>query len=483
MLFDAVPASGLRHYDAVVVGSGPNGLAAAVTLARAGRSVLVMEAAETIGGGCRSQELTLTGYLHDVCSAVHPLAVASPIFSSLPLESFGLRWIHPAIPLAHPLADGSEAVLYRSLSETAVGFGIDGEAYQRLMQPLVDSSDAILEQILSPLSLPRHPVRLSRFAWRGIRSARSLASRWFTQPRVQGMFAGLAAHSTLPLDQMLTAAVGLMFGIAAHHGGWPMPAGGAQQITLALGRYLESLGGELMTGAPVRSLADIPATRVVLFDVSPRNLCRIAGDALPAAYQRKLLRFRHGPAVFKVDWALDAPIPWTAPQCRQAGTVHVGGSLDEVVAAEQAAWDGQIVERPFLLVTQPSLFDPGRAPAGKHTGWAYCHVPHASQVDMTERIESQLERFAPGFRNTILQRHTTSPAGLQQYNENYVGGDISGGVMDLWQIVARPALRLDPYTTPNKRLFLCSASTPPGPGVHGMCGFHAATSALRTSLR
>lgn len=480
---DVADGHSTRRYDAVVVGSGPNGLAAAVTLARAGRSVLVMEAAETIGGGCRTQPLTLPGYLHDVCSAVHPLAPPSPIFKALPLEAFGLRWIQPPVPLAHPLLDGSAAVLRHSLRETAEGFGTDGAAYLRLMQPLVDAGDAIIEQILSPLSLPRHPLSLARFGWRGLQSAQRLATRWFTQQRVRGLFAGLAAHATLPLDHKLTAAVGLMFAIAAHRDGWPMPAGGAEQIVLALQRYLESLGGEVVTGVPVRSLADVPPARAILLDVSPRNLCRIAGDALPAAYQRKLQRFRHGPGVFKLDWALDAPIPWTAPLCKLAGTVHVGGTFDDVAAAEQAPWDGQVAEHPFLLVAQQSLFDSRRAPAGKHTGWAYCHVPHGCEVDMTERIEAQLERFAPGFRQSILQRHVTSPADLQQYNQNYIGGDISGGVMDAWQLVARPVVGLNPYATPNRRLLLCSASTPPGPGVHGMCGFHAATAALRTLLR
>lgn len=472
-----------RIYDAVVVGSGPNGLAAAVTLARAGRSVLVMEAAETIGGGCRSQPLTLPGYLHDVCSAIHPLARPSPFFKALPLESFGLRWLDPPVPLAHPMLDGSTALLHRSFEETIAGFGNDAAAYRRLMQPLVDAGEQVLEQILSPLSLPRRPVALARFALRSLRSAESLARRWFTEPQVQGLFAGLAAHAALPLDRLPTGAVGLMFATAAHHGGWPMPAGGAQQITLALARYLESLGGEIRTAAPVRTLADLPLARAVLLDVSPVNLCQIAGETLPLRYRRKLQRFRHGPGVFKVDWALDAPIPWAAVACRRAGTVHLGGSLEEVAAAERAPWDGQVAERPFLLVAQQSLWDADRAPPGKHTGWAYCHVPHGSAVDMTERIEAQMERFAPGFRDTILQRHVTSPAALQRYNENYVGGDISGGVMDLWQLAARPALRWDPYATPNPQLFLCSASTPPGPGVHGMCGWHAAQSALRTMLR
>lgn len=472
-----------RRYDAVVVGSGPNGLAAAVTLARAGRTVLVIEAAETIGGGTRSAALTLPGFTHDVCSAIHPLGVASPFFQSLPLEHYGLEWIQPEVPLAHPLLDGTAAVVHRSLEKTAEGFGSDGDAYRRLLEPLLAAADAILGQVLTPYQFPRHLFALIRFGLRGMQSAERLAKRWFEQPQVQGMFAGMAAHAVLPLDRRFTAAVGLMFSLTAHHGGWPLPRGGSGQISGALQKYLQQLGGEVVSGTHIHSLAEIPPARAVLFDVTPRQLSRIAGDALPAAYRHKLERFRHGPGVFKIDWALDAPIPWTAADCRRAGTVHVGGEFDAVAAAEQAAWSAHPAEHPFLLVAQQSVQDPSRAPAGKHTGWAYCHVPHGSQVDMTERIETQLERFAPGFRDLILERHVMAPNDFEHYNANYIGGDITGGVMDFRQIVARPTLGLTPYATPNRSLFLCSASTPPGPGVHGMSGYHAAQAALRTTLR
>lgn len=473
------PVTATGRYDAVVVGSGPNGLAAAVTLARQGCSVLVMEGAATIGGGTRSAELTLPGFVHDVCSAIHPLGVASPFFRSMPLEQFGLEWIHADVPLAHPLLDGTAALVHRSLEETARGFDRDGDVYRRVLGPLVEGADKILGQILSPFQLPRHPLLMLRFGRHGIGSARRFAMGHFQERRVQGMFAGMAAHAVLPLERWLTAAVGLMFAITAHRGGWPLPRGGSQQIAAAMQRYLEHLGGEVVSGAPVTSLADIPPAKAILFDVSPRHLCRIAGDALPRRYRQKLRRFRHGPGVFKVDWALDGPIPWKAAECRRAGTVHVGGNFDEVAAAERAAWSDAPADRPFLLVAQQSLFDSTRAPAGKHTGWAYCHVPHGSTVDMTERIEAQMERFAPGFRDLILARNVMSPAGFESYNPNYIGGDITGGVMDVWQILARPAARLTPYTTPARRLFLCSASTPPGAGVHGMCGYHAARAAMR----
>jgi phytoene dehydrogenase-like protein len=469
--------------DAAVVGSGPNGLAAAITLAQRGCSVAVLEAADTIGGGTRSAELTLPGFVHDVCSAIHPLGVASHFFQSVPLNEFGLEWIHPEVVVAHPLADGTAAAVFRSLEQTSQGFGVDGRAYCQLLQPLVAGADKLLRQVLGPLRLPRHPLLLMQFGLRGIRSARGLAKAWFREDRVQGMFAGMAAHSILPLDRCFTAAVGLMFSVTAHSGGWPLARGGSQQIALAMGNYLKSLGGEVITGTRVRNLSDIPPAKVILFDIGPRQLSRIVGDDLPEGYRRKLERFRYGPAVFKVDWALSGPIPWTADACRRAGTVHVGGKFDEVAAAESAAWSEQPAEHPFVLVGQQSLFDSSRAPSGKQTGWAYCHVPHGSTFDMTERIESQIERFAPSFRDLILARHVMSPGDFEQYNENYVGGDITGGVMEGLQMFARPTARLNPYTTPVRNLFLCSSSTPPGAGVHGMCGQFAAEAALRQLRR
>ena len=466
-------------YDAVVVGAGPNGLAAAIVLARKGLSVLILERAATIGGGMRSAELTLPGFLHDVCSAIHPLALASPFFRQVPLEKYGLEWIHPEFPLVHPLLDGSAAVVERSLSATAAGLGPDGEAYGRLLEPLVRQADRLLPQILAPLHLPQDPWPLVQFGARGVRSARGLAQRYFRGDAARGMFAGMAAHSVLPLHRMLTAAVGLMFCMTAHAGGWPLPRGGSQSIAAAMEAYLRELGAHICTGQHVRCLKDVPPSKVILFDVTPRQLARIAGDIFPSRYRRRLERFRHGPGAFKIDWALDGPIPWTAPQCRRAGTVHVGGTFDAIAASENDAWSGKIPLRPFLLVAQQSVFDPTRAPPGKHTGWAYCHVPHGSTVDMTERIEAQMERFAPGFRDLILERHVMTPQDFEAYNPNYIGGDITGGVMDVRQLAGRPTFGRTPYATPVKNIFICSASTPPGAGVHGMCGLHAAQAAIR----
>lgn len=473
-----------KSYDAVIVGSGPNGLAAAITLARRGRSVLVIEARETIGGGMRSAELTLPGFVHDICSAIHPLGVASPFFLDTPLADFGLEWITPDVSLAHPLLDGSVALVERSLERTLPSLGVDGPAYRRLIEPLLGSAPELLAQLLGPLRRPQAPLAaLLRFGLAGMRSAAGLAKSRFRSDAAQGMFAGMAAHSVLPLDQKLTAAVGLMFCLTAHLGGWPLPRGGSQRIADALAAHLQSLGGEIITGWHVKQLAELPTARAVLLDVVPRDLVTIAGDALPVGYRRQLERFRHGPGSFKIDWALDGPIPWKAAEAARAPTVHVGGTFDDIAAAEKAAWSSQPAEQPFLLVAQQSLFDASRAPAGKQTGWAYCHVPHGCTLDMTEQIETQMERFAPGFRERILARHVTTPTDFARYNPNYPGGDITGGVMDLWQIFTRPTPRWSPYSTPLENVFLCSASTPPGAGVHGQCGYFAALAALRTVLR
>lgn len=467
-------------YDAVVVGSGPNGLAAAITLAQAELSVLVLEAAETIGGGARSAELTLPGYIHDVCSAVHPLGVGSPFFRTLPLAEHGLEWIHPAAPLAHPFDDGTAAVLERSVEATGKTLGPDAAAYRKLMAPLVDDWDKLAVDLLGPLRLPpRHPLALARFGWHAIPSARRLAERLFEDERARALFAGMAAHSMIPLDQPTTAAFGLVIGILGHAVGWPLPRGGSQRIADALACYLRSLGGEVVTGVRVQSLDELPPARAVLCDVTPRQLLRIAGQRLPAGYRRKLAGYRYGPGVFKVDWALDGPISWQAIECTRAGTLHLGGTLEEMAAAERVVWRGEHPEKPYVLVVQPSLFDATRAPEGKHTAWAYCHVPHGSTFDMTERIEAQIERFAPGFRDLILARSVKSAVAMEQYNPNYIGGDINGGVQDLRQLFTRPVFRLVPYSTPVKGLYICSSSTPPGGGVHGMCGHFAARAALR----
>jgi phytoene dehydrogenase-like protein len=462
-----------------VVGSGPNGLAAAITLARAGLEVQVHEAAATVGGGLRSEELTLPGFLHDVCSAVHPLAAVSPFFRSARLDEHGLEWVQPEVPLAHPLDDGTAVVLAQDLELTALGLGVDAARYRSLVQPLVEAWPLLEPLVLGPLlRVPRHPLAASRFGRHALRSARSLAHGAFRGDRARALFAGLAAHSILPLEQAGTAAVGLVFAVTAHVAGWPIPRGGSQTVAAALRGCLEAHGGTVVTGSTVRSLSGL-GDATIMCDVAPRGLLELADGRLGGGYGRRLARWRHGPGVFKLDWALDGPIPWAAADCRRAGTVHVGGTFDEISASERAAWEGRHSERPFVLLAQPTVFDPTRAPAGKHTAWAYCHVPNGSGEDMTERIEAQVERFAPGFRALIVGRSRLFPADLERRNANLVGGDIAGGAMSLRQLVARPALRVDPYRTPIRHVYLCSASTPPGAGVHGMCGHLAARSALR----
>ena len=476
-----VGRSGMER-DAVVVGAGPNGLAAAITLAQAGWSVEVFEARETVGGGARSAELTLPGFVHDVCSAIHPLAVGSPFFGTLPLARCGLRWHHPPYPLAHPFDDGTAAVLARGFAETGESFGEreDAVAWERLFRPLSQGWPELAPDLLAPLGWPRHPLRMARFGLTGMRGAVGLARGRFRGFRARGLFAGLAAHSFLPLEHLPTAAIGLMLGASGHAVGWPQPEGGAQRISDALAALLRELGGEIRTGRLVKSIAELPRARAYLFDLTPAQLLRLDGLRWPPRYRRRLGRYRYGPGVFKMDWALAEPVPWQAAACRQAGTVHLGGTLEEVAASERAAWEGRLAERPFVLVGQASLFDPTRAPAGRHTAWAYCHVPHGSTTDASAAIEDQIERFAPGFRGVVLARHTMSPAQLEAYNPNCVGGDINGGAAVLSQLFTRPVARLVPYATPDPRVFICSASTPPTGGVHGMCGHHAARAALRS---
>ncbi len=465
--------------DAVVIGSGPNGLAAAVALARAGASVIVLEGRDTVGGGTRTAELTLPGYRHDVCSACHPMGILSPFFRTLPLEQHGLRWLSPEVSVAHPLDDGPAVLLHRSLGETARELGTDGAAYGRLISPLLEDPHGLLADLLAPLRIPRHPLRMMRFGLQAIRSAAGLARARFRGERARALFAGCAGHAILPLEQRLTAALGLVFCMTGHVAEWPVAEGGSEAIARALTSLLRAHGGRVEAGRPVRTIADLPPARAYLFDTSPRELVKIAGSLLPPGYVRRLGRYRYGPGVFKLDWALDGPIPWRDPAVLLASTVHVGGALGEVAASEAAMWRGDHATRPFLILCQQSQLDPTRAPPGKHTGYAYCHVPAGSTVDMTSAIEQQIERFAPGFRDRILARHATTTADLEQYNPSFVGGAITGGVADLAQLFTRPVARLDPYTTPHARIFLCSASTPPGGGVHGMCGYFAARSVLR----
>jgi phytoene dehydrogenase-like protein len=427
----------------------------------------------------RSAALTLPGFVHDVCSAIHPMAVASPFLRQLPLAEHGLEWIHPALPLAHPLDDGRAAVLERSVDLTAERLGPDGAAYRRLMDPLVARADILFRELVGPIRLPRHPFAALRFARRALRSGQGLARSWFRTDPARALIAGLAGHAILPLEMMPSAAIGIMLGLAAHAVGWPLPRGGSQRIADALASYVRSLGGEIETGRRVRSIDELPRSRAVLLDITPRQVLALAGNCLPARYRRKLARYRYGMGVFKVDWALSGPIPWRDQDCRRAGTLHLGGTLDEIAASERLTWSGGHPERPFVLLAQPTQFDPTRAPAGKHVGWAYCHVPNGSTFDMTQRIEAQVERFAPGFRDLILARHVMNTAEMQRRNANYIGGDINGGVADLCQLFARPVASLNPYATPNPRLFICSSSTPPGGGVHGLCGYFAARAALR----
>ena len=470
------------EYDAVVLGSGPNGLAAAITVAQAGRSVLILEAKETVGGGTRTQELTLPGFRHDVCSAIHPLALMSPFFRSLDLRPSGLEWIQPPVPLAHPLDDEPAVLLERSLEATAKGLGMDADGYHRLIGPAVRDWTTIVPELLKPLGIPRNLFPMLRFGPRAMRTAVDLARSWFKGARAQAIFAGNSAHAIFPLQHLSSVGFGIMLSMAAHAVGWPIARTGSQAIADALASYLVSLGGAIEVGSPVSSLSDLPPARAVLFDVTPRQLAGIAGATFPADYAERLRRHRYGSGVFKVDWALSGPIPWKDASCSQAGTLHLGGTLEEIAAAELDVWRGIPPERPFVLISQPSLFDSTRAPAGLHTAWGYCHVPNGCTVDMTQRIEDQVERFAPGFRSLVLAKHTMSPSEMEAYNPNYIGGDIAGGVQSFWELFVRPLGRWGAYSTPAKGVYMCSSSMPPGGGVHGMCGHFAAKLALKEVL-
>jgi phytoene dehydrogenase-like protein len=467
-----------KDFDAVVVGAGPNGLAAAIVLQQRGLSVLIIEANDTIGGGLRSAQFTLPGFTHDVCSAIHPLAAASPFFSTLPLRQFGLEYIYPKHPAAHPFDDGTCSVLYSSLTETKRQLFADSRAYENLVGSVVVDWPRIVNNLLGPLRFPDAPFALAKFGLKALLSAKTVARRFRTD-HARGLFAGMAAHSIMPLENFATSAIALVLMAAGHVSGWPFPKGGAEQIAKALGDYFISLGGKIRTGEYVRSLSQLPSAHAILFDVTPKQLLEIAGYKFGSIYKSQLQRYRYGMGVFKMDWALDGPVPWMAEEVKSAGTIHLGNTFEEIAESERQAWNGKHAEKPFVLLAQHSMFDATRAPAGKHTLWGYCHVPHGSTVDMTDRIENQIERFAPGFKERIVARHSMNTAQMNEYNANYIGGDINGGAITPSQLFTRPALRWSPYRTSASGIYICSSSTPPGGGVHGMCGFHAARRVLR----
>ena len=465
------------EFDAIVVGSGPNGLAAAITLRQEGLSVLLIEGKDVIGGGLTSAEYTLPGFVHDVCSAIHPLALGSPFFETLPLADHGLTYLQPELAAAHPFDGGTAAVLHRSVEETAKLLGADEQTYLDVFNPIVKDWPLIAADVLAPLHFPKHPIAMAQFGLKALTSATYYAKRFKTK-EAKGLWAGMAAHAIQPLTNLSTSAIALVLMTAGHLKGWPIPQGGSREIANALNSYFISLGGRIQTGQFVKSLDELPSAKAVLFDVTPKQLLQIAGHKFSSIYKWQMERFRYGMGVFKIDWALDGPIPFTAPEVRKAGTVHIGNTIEEIALSEKITWEGQHSEKPYVLLAQQSLFDDTRAPEGKHTAWAYCHVPNGSTKDMTAIIEDQVERFAPGFKDLILGRHTMNTLEVQAYNPNYIGGDINGGVLDLAQLFTRPALRSSPYRTSAKGLYICSSSTPPGGGVHGMCGYHAARRAL-----
>lgn len=466
-----------KDFDAIIVGSGPNGLAAAITLQKAGLSVLVIEGKDTIGGGMRTLELTLPGFKHDVCSAIHPMAMGSPFFANIPLDKHGLEFIDAPLAAAHPLDNGETAILSKSIKDTADALGTDGQRYMSLVAPLVESWPKIAFDVMSPLHFPKHPLLMAKFGLNAMKSASWIANRFSTE-KAKGLWAGMAAHSIQPLTNYSSAAIGMVLSAVGHIHGWPIPKGGSQSIANALASYFTSLGGKIETGFMIHSLNQLPSSSTILFDVTPKQLLQIAGDTFSPLYRWQLERYRYGMGVFKIDWALSEPIPFTSPECRIAGTVHLGNTFSEIATGEQLSSSGGHPEKPFVLLAQQSLFDSSRAPEGKQTAWAYCHVPNGSTVDMTKAIENQIERFAPGFKDTILERNVMNSMQMEAYNPNYIGGDINGGIIDLGQLFTRPALRTSPYRTSTKGIYICSSSTPPGGGVHGMCGFHAAKTAL-----
>jgi len=468
----------LEQYDAIIIGSGPNGFASAITLQRQGLRTLLIEGADTIGGGMRTKELTLPGFKHDVCSAIHPMAVASPFFATIPLSEFGLEFTYAPYEAAHPLDDGEPGLLQRDIFKTAQELGIDGSSYVNLIKPVVDHWSQLAHDTLAPLRFPKNPLVMAKFGLNAIRSARQTAKR-FKSEKAKALWAGMAAHGIQPLENLTSSAIGMVLAGVGHKFGWPIPVGGSQSIANALGGYYESLGGEIQTGIWLTDVAELPAHKILILDLTPAQLLKIKGLDLKAGYKKQLQRYRQGMGVFKVDWALSELVPFKDKRCQQAATVHLGNTLQEITSNEKLTNAGKIVSKPFVLFTQQSAFDKSRAPEGNHTGWAYCHVPNGSTVDRTQAIEDQIERFAPGFKDTIIARSTMNTRELESYNPNYIGGDINGGVMDLWQLYTRPVWSLTPYRTSNKSIYMASSATPPGGGVHGMCGFHAAKTALK----
>ncbi len=475
-------SSSLSNYDAFVIGSGPNGLAAAIALAQQGLKVKIFESKDSVGGGTRTLELREPGFKHDICSAVHPTAVSSPFFNTLPLSDYGLEWIHPDFPVAHPLEDGEAVIAEKSFENTLERLGADSKNYRKLFKEFVDSWQYLSKDLFGTLRIPNHPLAMMRFGWYGMFSSNLLSSSFFKLDRTKAYFAGLAAHSILPLENAFTASFGLVLGTTVHSVGWPIAKNGSHSITKALAGFFEFLGGEIELNTHIESLEEFPANKPILFDLTPQQITTIADSKIPDSLKERLLRYNYGPGAFKVDFALSEPVPWLNEECKKAGTLHLGGSMEELAYSEKDVWKGIHSEKPYVLVSQPSVFDESRAPKGKHVLWSYCHVPNGSTEDMEERIINQIERYAPGFRDIIISTSTMTAMDFEKYNPNYIGGDINGGAQNLKQLFGRPLIKWDPYKLPVDHLYICSSSTPPGGGVHGMSGFNAARSVLKNEF-